>query len=111
MGGSSMTQARTVGLLLACVVLLSALALAQSEPFTIGLRDACDPGTFNANVGPGTCKPGHHGTTKFKFFIGELQSDQIAGAWRFNPLLNATQGIFQLATVNLTSGQPTALHN
>ena len=93
-----------------CYVLLSVLALAQS-PFTIGIHDACDPGTFTANVGPGTCKPGQHGTTKFDLFIAELQSDQIVGAWRFNPLLNATQGTFQLATVNLSSGQTTVLHN
>ncbi len=106
-----MTQARVAVLLLACFVLLSTSALAQSQPFTIGIRDACDPGTFNANVGPHTCKPGHHGTTKFKFFIAELQSDQIAGAWRFNPLLNATQGTFQLVTVNLASGQTTSLQN
>ncbi len=92
-----MTHTRVAVLLLACFVLLSASALAQPQPFTIGIRDACDPGTFNANVGPGTCKPGHHGTTKFKFFIGELQSDQIAGAWRFNPLLNATQAKFTLS--------------
>ncbi len=106
-----MTQARAIGLLLVCVVLLSALALAQSEPFTIGIRDACDPGTFNANVGPGTCKPGQHGTTKFKFFIGELTTDHIAGAWRFNPLLNTTQGTDQLVTLDLASGQTTSLQN
>jgi hypothetical protein len=47
----------------------------------------------------------------FKFFIAELQSDHIAGAWRFNPLLNATAGTFQLVTVNLSSGQPTTLQN
>ena len=105
-----MTHARVPALLLACFVLLSASALAQS-PFTIGIRDACDPGTFTANVGPGVCKPGHHGTTKFKFFIAELQSDHIAGAWRFNPLLNATQGTFQLVTLNLASGQTTSLQN
>ncbi len=106
-----MALLRQAAMLLTCFVLLSALALAQSEPFTIGIHDACDPGTFTAAVGPGTCKPGQHGTTKFKLFIAELQSDHIAGAWRFNPLLNATPGIFQLATVNLSLGQPTALHN
>jgi hypothetical protein len=105
-----MTQARVAALLLACSVLLCTSALAQSA-FTIGIRDACDPGTFNANVGPKTCKPGHHGTTKFKFFIQELQSDQIAGAWRFNPQLNTTQGTFQLVTVDLNSGQTTSLQN
>jgi len=105
-----MTQTRVAILLLVCFVLLSASALAQS-PFTIGIRDACDPGTFTASVGPFTCIPGNHGTTKFKFFIAELQSDHIAGAWHFNPMLNATQGTFQLVTVTLASGQTTALQN
>jgi hypothetical protein len=106
-----MIPLRVALLLLACFVALSALAVAQSEPFIIGMRDACDPGTFTAAAGPGTCKPGQHGTTKFKFFIAELQSDHIVGAWRFNPLLNSTAGTFQLVTVNLTSGQTTALQN
>jgi len=106
-----MTPLRVAVLLLACFALLSASAIGQSEPFTIGIHDACDQGTFNAAVGPGTCKPGNHGTTKFKFFIAELQSDHIVGGWRFNPLLNATSGTFELATVNLSSGQATALHN
>ena len=108
-----MTPIRVLSML-ACFVLLSLSALAQSEPFTIGMRDACDPGTFSSPVnaaGPGACKPGQHGTTKFKFFIAELQSDHIAGAWRFNPLLNTTAGTFQLATVSLNSGQTTALQN
>jgi hypothetical protein len=95
----------------ACFVLFSASSLTQSQPFTIGIRDACDPGTFTAAVGPGVCKPGQHGTTKHKFFIAELQSDHIAGAWRFNPLLNTTAETFQLATVSLNSGQTTTLQN
>jgi hypothetical protein len=102
-------SSRVAVLLLGCFVLLSVSALAQSTPFTIGIRDACDPGTFTAAVGPGICRPGQHGTTKHKFFIAELQSDHIAGAWRFNPQLDATQGTFQLATVSLSSGQTTAL--
>jgi hypothetical protein len=106
-----MTPLRVAVLLLGCFVLLSVSALAQSTPFTIGIRDACDPGTFTAAVGPGICRPGQHGTTKHKFFIAELQSDHIAGAWRFNPQLDATQGTFQLATVSLSSGQTTALQN
>src|SRR5262249_29987344 len=108
-----MTTLRAAFVLLACFVLLSALALAQ-DPFVIGIRDACDPGTFSSPIhaaGPGTCRPGAHGTIKFKLFIAELQSDHIAGAWRFNPLLNATAGTFELATVNLTPGQMTNLQN
>jgi hypothetical protein len=109
-----MTSPRIAVLVIACFVLLSASALAQPTPFTIGMRDACDPGTFSSPVnaaGPGTCKPGFHGTTKFQVFIAELQSDHIAGAWRFNPLLDATAGTFQLASVNLHLRQTTALQN
>jgi hypothetical protein len=75
------------------------------------MRDACDPDSFNAVVGSGTCLPGHHGNTLFGDFIGELQSDQIAGAWRFNPLLNATEGHFQLARLELRAGEKTTIQN
>src|SRR4051812_28651495 len=110
-GGFSMTHVRVVILLFACAIVLAAPAWGQTEPVTIGIRDACDHFSFNHNIGPGTCKTGQHGSIKFKFFIAELQSDKIAGAWRFNPLLDATQGTFQLAPLNLTSGQTTALQN
>jgi hypothetical protein len=75
------------------------------------MRDACDPDTFNAAVGKGTCVSGAHGTTKFNLFVAELQQDQIAGAWRFNPLLKTTPGTFRLATVNLDSGRKLSLKN
>jgi hypothetical protein len=42
-------------------------------------------------------------------FIAELQQDHIAGASRFNPLLKTTPNTFNLATVNLTSGQQLSL--
>jgi hypothetical protein len=89
---------------------LCALAQAQT-PKTIAMRDACDPDSFNAVVGPGTCIAGHHGNTLFEDFIAELQSDQIAGSWRFNPLLNATEGHFNLVHLDLTSGDQTTIQN
>src|SRR5215472_14490077 len=76
---------------------------------TITMRDACDPDTFNAAVGPNTCVAGQHGTTPFALFIAELQQDHIAGAWRFNPLLDASTGTFKLVTLNLTAGQQTVI--
>jgi len=79
--------------------------------FNIRIRDACDPKTFDAAVGPGACLPGRHGTTKFEFFVGELQEDKIAGAWRFDPLLKTSSGKFQLATVNVNSGTRLVVHN
>ena len=92
-------------------VFLSALAIAQTNVATIRIRDACDPKTFNEIIGPGTCVSGRHGTTKFEFFIEELQQDHFAGGWRFNPLLKASTGTFQLVRLNLDSGQQTVLQN
>jgi len=91
-------------------LLFGALAKAQTTK-TITMRDACDPDSFNAAVGPGTCIPGHHGNTLFTDFIGELQSDQNAGAWRFNPMLNATEGNFRLVRLDLKDGDQTTIQN
>lgn len=103
---------RLLTLGISVAMLLGSLTHANSQTTkTITMWDACDPTTFNAAVGPGTCAPGHHGNTLFPDFIGELQSDQIAGAWRFNPLLNATEGNFKLARLNLTSGDQTTIQN
>jgi hypothetical protein len=104
-------KALAFGALFACFVLLSISSFAQSAPFAVGIRDACDPPTFNENVGKGTCIFGDHGRTKFRLFVKKLQQDQIAGAWYFSPLLNASAGKFRLITVNLTSGQATSLQN
>ena len=91
-------------------ILFACLANAQTTK-TIIMRDACDPDSFNATVGPGTCMPGAHGTTLFGDFIGELQSDQTAGAWRFNPLLNTTEGNFKLVRLELKPGDQTVIQN
>ena len=41
-------------------ILLRSLAVANAQTTkTIIMRDACDPATFDAAVGPGTCQPGH----------------------------------------------------
>jgi len=96
-----------------CVgILLGSLTYANAQTTkTIIMRDACDPASFNVAVGPGTCVSGNHGNTLFSDFIGELQSDHIAGAWRFNPLLNATEGHFSLARLDLTDGDQTTIEN
>jgi hypothetical protein len=87
-----------------------AIANAQTTKI-ITMRDACDPATFNAVVGPGTCIAGHHGNTLFSDFVGELTTDQIAGGWRFNPMLNTTEGNLRLARLDLTSGDYTTIQN
>src|SRR5215813_364035 len=78
---------------------------------TVRIWDACDPDTFNAAVGPGTCVPGHHGQTKFQDFFAELDLDKIAGGWRFNPLLNTTDGALKLVQLELEPGDRISLQN
>jgi plastocyanin len=51
---------------------------------TVDLHDQCDPATFNAAVGPGTCT-GHNGGVPFDMFVAELTQTQQAGAWHFAP--------------------------
>jgi hypothetical protein len=50
----------------------------------VELLDQCDPASFNAAVGPGTCMSGHHGI-EFSTFINQLTENQIAPAWRNAP--------------------------
>ncbi len=47
------------------------------------LFDACDPETFNAALGPGTCV--RNGGVMFEKFIDQLTKHQTIGPWRFNP--------------------------
>jgi hypothetical protein len=95
----------------------STAAAKESQPETdkhtktIRIWDGCDPASFNAAVGPGTCQAGHHGQTNFNDFFAEVQLDQIAGAWRFNPLLNTTEGVLKLARVELEPGDRLSLQN
>jgi hypothetical protein len=110
-----------LGLCLGTTLLMSPLVLlAQSNAVTgklegqtktVRIWDACDPKTFNAAVGPGTCEAGHHGETKFEDFFGELQLDKIAGAWRFNPLLDTTEGKLKLVRLDLNPGEQISLQN
>lgn len=78
---------------------------------TVRIWDACDPVSFNAQVGPGTCQPGHHGQTDFQDFFAELELDGIAGGWRFNPLLNTSAGKFKLVQLELAPGDRISLQN
>jgi len=68
-----------------------ATAQVNSNDPNVALVDNCDPATFNAAVGPGTCAstPHQHDTT-FSEFIGLLFSPLAANvighpAWQFSP--------------------------
>jgi hypothetical protein len=52
----------------------------------INVRDYCDPATFNAAVGDGTCvRDTTSGAITFSGFVAELGTDKSVGAWRFAP--------------------------
>ena len=83
----------------------------ESTTKVVRIWDACDPQSFDAAVGPGTCLPGHHGQTQFTDFFGELQLDRIAGGWRFNPLLDTSAGTLKLVQLELETGDQISLQN
>jgi hypothetical protein len=55
-------------------------------------HDSCEPGSFDAALGPGTCVK--QGRTTFAEFIAQLQATTAARDWRITPeLLTARSGI------------------
>jgi hypothetical protein len=63
----------------------------------VTMMDACDPTTFNAAIGPGTCVE-RQGGLKFDQFIALLTKHQSVGAWHnAPPTLNAHEGETLLA--------------
>src|SRR6266849_648040 len=92
-------------LLTGSLILFSlASALAQddkSAQLTIHVRDYCDPASFNATVGPGTCvRDTTNGAITFTGFLTELGADKSVGAWRFAP---DHAKVEEGATINLQS--------
>jgi len=49
----------------------------------VTIQDACDPQTFNATLGPGTCV--REGGVQFDDFIARLTRLGFVGPWRFSP--------------------------
>src|SRR4029453_18699881 len=77
-------RAATGGVLTLGLLIAFAITVALSgEAKTVKIWDDCEPTSFNAAVGPGTCVG--DGKTTFAEFIQELTSDQAGEAWRFNP--------------------------
>src|SRR5712692_6329300 len=69
---------------LAMIPMAASVALiAASDPLVIRVQGPCDPATFNAAIGPGTCVG--DGTITFDHFIKELTNSQKAGSWHFDP--------------------------
>jgi plastocyanin len=78
-----------VALLVAVSALLALLsvpsgAAAGADHRNVQILDACDPETFNAALGPGSCVRKGGGVTLDRF-IGQLLRKGEAPAWRFSP--------------------------
>jgi len=66
------------------VALTSAVPIgASNEPARVIIVDACDPATFNAAIGPGSCRG--NGDVTFAEFIATLQADRSIDDWAFDP--------------------------
>jgi hypothetical protein len=65
------------------ITMASSVVLIASDPLVVRIKDKCDPTTFNAAVGPGSCIG--DGTITFAQFIKEVTSAKKAGAWHFDP--------------------------
>ncbi|HSU12776.1 hypothetical protein [Longimicrobium sp.] len=84
------------------LVLAAACSDSSGTPGTISLRDDCDPASFNAALGAGTCL---HSTTTagttLTSFNAELQASGKVAAWRIvPPTLTVSEGTV-LPVVNL----------
>jgi plastocyanin len=62
-----------------------------SADVKVNMLDACDPDTFNAALGAGTCV--RNGGVKFNDFITQLTRNGFVGPWQFAPkVVNAHEG-------------------
>jgi hypothetical protein len=68
----------------------------------VTLFDACDPETFNVEVGPGTCS--RSGGVRFDNFIAELMKHHSIGAWHFAPP-NVTMRVGQMLVAQNLGGE------
>jgi plastocyanin len=75
--------ATVAGITALLVLLPAAGASSASATKQVQMLDDCDPATFNAAIGPGTCTK--DGGTIFSEFIGQLLAQGRAPAWRFAP--------------------------
>src|SRR5262245_37133124 len=56
---------------------------APAAQHAVSIFDACDPETFNAALGPGTCS--RSGGITFQNFVALLTRHHSVGAWHFAP--------------------------
>jgi len=76
----------------------SLAALVAGVEHTVSLFDACDPETFNAALGAGTCI--RSGGMRFENFLAELGSHHSVGAWHMAPGVVQMQVGQKLVAIN-----------
>jgi plastocyanin len=92
-----------VGLSLLPVLLLAACDSSTGATGVVRIRDDCDPATFNAALGAGTCQLSGTGMTLTEF-TDELTETGSVAAWRISPaMLDLNEGS-RFAVVN-TGGE------
>jgi plastocyanin len=74
---------RLPAVLLAAAALLACNDNGPVASTHVSMRDECDPATFNAARGAGTCT--RQGTVTFTQFNSELNATQQVATWRFLP--------------------------
>ncbi len=67
----------------ATVIAEPAQVAATGAQHAVTMFDACDPETFNAALGPGTCT--RSGGVRFATFLEQLGQHHSVGAWHFAP--------------------------
>jgi plastocyanin len=77
-------------------------AVQGRQDVLVNMHDACDPATFNAALGPGTCL--RAGGVQFNQFIAELTRLGSVGAWHFAPP-NANVQVGQSFAVSNRGGE------
>lgn len=77
-----MNRRMAVCVMSASIAIASAAALVAKDRLDMRLRDDCDPATFNAAVGPGTCVGG--GDTTFQAFLAEFTATGQVEKWRLS---------------------------
>lgn len=82
----------------AAVSITTPVPASARAPFTFRMLDRCEPESFNAVIGPGTCVG--DGNVTFDSFIAELMKKQTHHQWRNQP-----------THVALTAGRDLTLRN
>jgi len=78
----SRAAALTVALTVVALLLLAGSALGASDHRVVKMQDDCDPATFNAAVGPGTCVG--DGDTLFQDLLDQFGKTGAVDKWEFS---------------------------